>query len=261
MPYRANLGDTAGALASYRKALAIAEDVRKRQPGDATALLLIADLHDRTGWVEQRALRFRDALSHHEAARAIRESLHDQLALARTWVAIADARYVGNIQPASVRNAYENAVRILDRLPSSAANRKDLLTETGRVHQRLGGYFTGAIEHDPARALQMRALPILRDLAAADADNVEAQHDLAFAYTQTARAEMQLKRWPEASNALDSALSIHTRLIQRDPTNREERRDIASLYGLMSSLYESRGDAENAEKFAAMAREKRALLK
>ena len=34
MPYSANLGDTKGALASYRKALAIAEDVRTRQlPG------------------------------------------------------------------------------------------------------------------------------------------------------------------------------------------------------------------------------------
>jgi len=53
MPYSANLGDSAGALASYRKALDIAEEVRARQPDNAATLLLIADLHDRTGWVEQ----------------------------------------------------------------------------------------------------------------------------------------------------------------------------------------------------------------
>jgi len=311
MPYRANLGDSAGALASYRKALEIAEDVRARQPENAATLLLIADLHDRTGWVEQRALRFRDALAHHEAARAIRESLHDQLPLARTWVAIGDSRYQSHHQAVAVRGAYENAEQILARVPITDANRKDVLTETGRVHQRLGGYFTGALEHDPARALQhhqaaeralearaaldpndavakrnfadqlvmtatlqnsvhdgagalagtTRALPILRDLAAADANNVEAQHDLAFAYTQLARANMQLQRWPEALDAVNAALSIHTRFIERDPTNREARRDMAGLYRMMSEFHAARGDAANAEKYAAMYRAERARLK
>jgi tetratricopeptide (TPR) repeat protein len=311
MPYRANLGDTAGALVSYRKALKIAEEVRQRQPGDAATLLLIADLHDRTGWVEQRALRFREALTHHEAARMIRESLHDQIALARTWVAIADSQYVGGIAPSSVRASYENAEHILERMRLTSANRKDLLTETGRVHQRLGAYFTGTLEHNPARALQhheaaervleeraaldphdavakrnladqlvmtatlqnaigdgaaalagtTRALPILRDLAAADAQNVEAQHDLSFAYTQMARADMQLQRWQDAAAALNAAMAINTAIIQRDPNNREERRDIASLHGLMSSLYKAKGDVAHEEKFAKMAREELARLK
>ncbi len=311
MPYRANLGDTAGALVSYRKALSIAEDVRSRQPDDATTLLLIADLHDRTGWVEQRSLHFREALMHHEAARAIRASLHDQVALARTWVAIADSRYQGRIESSSVRPAYENAVHILDRIPPNAANRRDLLTETGRVHQRLGGYFTGVLEHDPVRALQhheaaeralqeraaldpqdavarrnvadqlvmtatlqngvgdgagaldrtSRALPILRDLAAADINNVEAEHDLAFAYTQLAQANMNLKRFDDASEALAAAMVIHQRLVARDPNNREERRDIASLHGLMGTLYRSRGDIPNGQKYAAMARSEFERLK
>jgi tetratricopeptide (TPR) repeat protein len=311
MPYRANLGDTKGALASYRKALAIAEEVRTRQPGDAKTLLLIADLHDRTGLIEQRALHWSDALAHHEAARTIRESLRDQIALARTWVAIADSRYQGRIQSASVRQAYENAVHILDRIPPTAENQKDLLTETGRVHQRLGAYFTGALEHDPARALQhhlaaehvleeraaldphdavakrnfadqlvmtatlqnsvkdgaaalastSRALPILRDLAAADADNIEAQHDLSFAYTQKARADMQLQKWDEAASSFDAALAIHTHLIERDPSNREDRRDIAALHGLMGNLYKARGDQANAEKFMKMGREERDRLR
>jgi tetratricopeptide (TPR) repeat protein len=311
MPYRANLGDSAGALASYRKALEIAEEVRARQPENAATLLLIADLHDRTGWVEQRALRFRDALAHHEAARKIRQSLHDDLALARTWVAIADSRYQSNHPAAAVRGAYENAEQILDRVTVTDANRKDVLTERGRVHQRLGGYFTGAREHDPARALlhhqaaeralearaaldpndavakrnfadqlvmtatlqnsvhdgaaalagTSRALPILRGLATADADNVEAQHDLAFAYTQNARANMDLQRWPDAANAAENALAIQTRLIERDPTNREYRRDMAGLYSIMSAIHAARGDAANAEKFAAMNRAERARMK
>jgi len=312
MPYRANLGDSAGALVSYRKALDIAEEVRARQPENTATLLLIADLHDRTGWVEQRALRFRDALAHHEAARTIRQSLHDDLALARTWVAIADSRYQSSQHPATaVRGAYENAEQILGRVKVTAANRKDVLTETGRIHQRLGAYFTGGLEHDPVRALQhhqaaeraleeraaldphdavakrnfadqlvmtatlqnsvndaagalagtARALPILRALATADADNIEAQHDLAFAFTQIARANLQLHRWPEASEAVDAALAIHTQLIERDPGNREDRRDVAVLHGLMSELHTARGDAANAKRYAALSRSELASLK
>jgi tetratricopeptide (TPR) repeat protein len=316
MPYSANLGDTAGALVSYRKALTIVEDVRARQPGDGATLTLIADLHDRTGWIEQRALHWRDALTHHETARRIRESIPNRgaagdLALARTWVAIADSRYQGGIRPEMVRSAYENAARILGEVQPSAANRKDLLTETGRVHQRLGAYFTGAVEHDPARALQhhraaeealleraaldphdavakrnladqlvmtatlqnsigdgagalagtTRAVAVLRELAAADADNIEAQHDLAFAYTQLARADAQLHHWPDTAAAIDAANAIHTHLIQRDPTNREEHRDIASFYGIVSQLYAQQGDVAKSAKFAEMGKRELAMLK
>jgi hypothetical protein len=316
MPYSANLGDTAGALASYRKALTIVEDVRARQPGDNAALTLIADLHDRTGWIEQRALHWRKALAHHETARTIRESIPNRgaagdFALARTWVAIADSRYQGAIGPEMVRPAYENAARILGAVEPSAANRKDLLTETGRVHQRLGAYFTGAVEHDPTRALQhhraaeqalieraaldpndavakrnpadqlvmtatlqnsigdgagalagtTRAVSVLRELATADADNIEAQHDLAFAWTQLARANAHLHRWTDAATAIDAANAIHTHLIQRDPTNREEHRDIASFYGIVSKLYEQQGDGAKAEEFLEMSKRELAMLK
>jgi hypothetical protein len=76
-----------------------------------------------------------------------------------------------------------------------------------------------------------------------------------------ARADMQLRRWQDASDALGAAMAINTRIIERDPNNREERRDIASLHGLMSSLYQARGDEANAAKFAAMAREEQARLR
>ncbi|MGA8807308.1 MAG: hypothetical protein WB973_05475, partial [Thermoanaerobaculia bacterium] len=117
--------------------------------------------------------------------------------------------------------------------------------------------------NDSAGALAgtARALPILSALAAADADNIEAQHDLAFAYTQIARANLQLHRWPEASEAIEAALAIHTHLMERDPGNREDRRDAAVLHGLMSELHTARGDAANAKRYAALARAELASLR
>ena len=236
MPYRANLGDSAGALASYRKALEIADDVRARQPRNAAALLLIADLHDRTGWVEQRALRFRDALAHHEAARAIRESLPEssdgQLVLARTWVAIGDSRYQSHHPAASVRGAYENAEQILTRVPITDANRKDVLTETGRVHQRLGGYFTGAIEHDPARALQhhQAAERVLEARAALDPNDAVAKRNFADQLVMTATLQNSVHDGAGALAGTTRALPILHELAAADANNVEAQHDLAFAY-------------------------------
>src|SRR6185436_9889248 len=126
LPYRANLGDTEGALTSYRKALAISQDVRDDEPENRDALALLADAHDRIGFVEQRALRWANALRAHETSRELRESIaprsaRDDLALAKTWVAIGDDRYIGEpFMPASMirgtpKEAYEAALRILAR--------------------------------------------------------------------------------------------------------------------------------------------------
>jgi len=232
MPYRANLGDSAGALVSYRKALDIAEEVRTRQPDNAPTLLLIADLHDRTGWIEQRALRFRDALVHHEAARKIRESLHDDLPLARTWVAIADSRYQSSYPAAAVRGAYETADHILDRVAVTDANRKDVLTERGRVHQRLGGYFTGAREHDPARALlhHQAAERALEARAALDPNDAVAKRNFADQLVMTATLQNSVHDGAAALAGTSRALPILRALADADADNAEAQHDLAFAY-------------------------------
>ncbi|HWW63002.1 MAG TPA: serine/threonine-protein kinase, partial [Thermoanaerobaculia bacterium] len=126
-PYAANLGDTSGAMKSYRKALSIA--------GAANDRALLAEVHDRIGQVEQRSLHWGAALEHHRTA--LRLGLRDDLSRARTWVAIGDCLYIG--QFGNPQEAYENALNVLS---TTRANRRELLRETARAHQHLGGYFS-----------------------------------------------------------------------------------------------------------------------
>jgi non-specific serine/threonine protein kinase/serine/threonine-protein kinase len=284
LPYAANLGDTAGAMTSYRKALTMAHAVVANEPADVTAQALLADVHDRMGFIEQRALHWTEALAQHEAARAIREKLPRNaprdIALARTWTAIGDCRYIG--KHPKPREAYESALAILAEVPRGAHDR-DLLRERGRAHQRLGGYFTGhghdiprALQHHDAaaRALEervrldptdavaqrnwadqfvmkatahnmmrdgagaleavRRGLEVLVRLAAADPKNVEAQHDLAFAYGEQGRALAHLGRFDDAQRALLQAAAIHERLIADDPSNAEDRRDLARVRRMLA---------------------------
>ena len=271
LPYRANLGDSTGAMTSYRKALQM---IAELPPSELTA-----DLHDRIGIVEQRAFRWDAALVEHEKARVIRESLPPSPALARTWTAIGDCRYIGQQSP-TAEQAYEAALAVAARLPRSP----DVLMERGRAHQRLGGFYSGmrarnwpkAIENhdaalralaersalapgdavarrnwadqlvmkataqnmmgDAAGALESttRALVALRELAAADPRNYEAQKDLAFAYGEQGQALKKLGRDKEARAAFASAVAIHERRLAADPASEEDRRDLQKLRGLIA---------------------------
>jgi tetratricopeptide (TPR) repeat protein len=302
LPYQANLGDTAGAAANYRKALGIAQAAAAREPENPEILTLVADAHDRVGFVEQRALRWADALRQHEAARAIREKLpHDMrrdLAMAQTWTAIGDCRYIGvgakvipkEILLGTAQQAYEAALATLRDLRPPPELRSDYLQELGRANQRLGGFFSGAardharslrhhnaalaalgeraaLEPDDAVArrnyadqfamkatLQNRsgdwvgalesteqALKTFKVLAADDPDNVEAQHDLAFAYGERGIAFMNLKRFDEAQTALRETIAIRERLIIADPENQEDRRDLRRVRGLLFELERTKG--------------------
>ena len=278
LPYRANLGDTQGAMTSYRKALQMVEGL----PESA----LTADLYDRIGIVEQRAYRWDEALAAHEKARAIREALPLTPALARTWTAIGDCLYIGRHEK-TAQQAYESALAVVARLPRSP----DALMESGRAHQRLGGFHSGVMardwpkaiaHHDAAlRALEERsalapgdavarrnwadqivmkataqnlmgdaagalestgrALTILRELAAADPKNVEAQKDLAFAYGEQGTALSRLGRDDEARAAYASAIEIHERRLATDPASEEDRRDLEKLRRLLSNVGKRRG--------------------
>ncbi|HUR82489.1 MAG TPA: serine/threonine-protein kinase [Thermoanaerobaculia bacterium] len=272
LPYRANLGDTAGALTSYRKGLQIVQQMPESE--------LTADLYDRVGICEQRAYRWDEALAAHQRARAIRETLPLTPALAQTWTAIGDCRYIGQHSP-TAEQAYEAALAVLAKLPHSP----DALMESGRAHQRLGGFYSGimlrdwrkAIAHhdaalralgersalapadtmarrnwadqivmkataqnmmgDAAGALDSttRALVILRELAAADPKNTEAQKDLAFAYGEQGAALRKLGREAEARDAFLGAVAIYERRVAADPASEEDRRDLQKMRAALSS--------------------------
>ena len=213
-------------------------------------------------------------------ARNCRTTSRD-LALAQTWTAIGDCRYVGggaNAIPKSIllgsaQEAYEAALATLRDVRPPPELRSEFL-QVGRANQRLGGFYSGAVVHDLARSLRhhdaalralgeraalepddavarrnyadqfamkatlqnrsgglgrrldstAHALTTFKTLAAEDPDNVEAQHDLAFAYGERGIALMSLKRFDEAIASLREAIAIRERLVIADPENQEDRR-------------------------------------
>jgi len=272
LPYRPNLGDTAGALTSYQKALAIARSVRDEEPENRDALSLLADAHDRIGFIEQRTLRWADALRAHETSRALRERLtprtaRDDLALAKTWVAIGDDRYVGDRRiPRSMlqgtpKDAYEVALRILGRIPRDGPHRSELLMETGRAHQHLGGLFTGVAYRDFRGALvhHEAALRALEERASLDPSDAVARRNVADQLVMRATAQNAIRDGAGALEGTTRALAVMKDLAAADPKNVEAQHDLAFVYEQMgiASLHLKRwDDAERATREAIAIRER-----
>lgn len=254
LPYRPNLGDGGAALTSYRKAQALAERVGARDQENEDARALVADLRDRAGLVEQRALDFGGALRDHAAALAIRERLAGrspvrELARARTWVAIGDCIYLSSgLKPVkhgatTARGAYETALRILEKVPPAGPHRRDLLMESGRAHQRLGGYFTGSFEHDQTRALahHQAALRALEERSRLDPSDATARRNYADHLVMMATLQNRTGDGDAAAAGTTRALAVLQELAAADPDNVEAQLDLAFAHEQLGYAQEIRG--------------------
>jgi tetratricopeptide (TPR) repeat protein len=254
LPYQANLGDTSGALASYRKALKIVTQIDTAR---LDAPLLAADAHDRIGFVEQRALSWRDAMEHHQAALALRRAhgggAHERLALARTWVAVGDCRYVGGrwIHPrwrgTKPYEDYENALRVLASVPPNGTHRGELLEQLARAHQRLGGYLT---KIDVPRALVHHdaALHALEERSAMELTSAVARRNATDQLVMKATAQVALGDTEGAVEGTRRAARIFRELADADPTNTEAQHDLAFAYETEASAHNHAGRFPEAER-------------
>lgn len=242
LPYRSNLGQTAGALVSYRKALRIAGEVAAREPENVQVRTLLADAHDRAGMVEQRLMKWAVANEEHETARAIRESLprtpQRDLALAETWTAIGDCRYVGepyHPKPrmrGTAQQAYESALAVLMRMQPAPELRRQQLRELGRAHQRLGGFYSGTQVRDLRRSIRHHeaALAALAERYRLDPSDAVARRNYADQFVMKATAHIQMKDGAGALEASSRGLEMLQALAAADPKNVEGQHDLAFAY-------------------------------
>lgn len=232
LPYSANLGDTAGAMRSYRKSLSIAQGV----PANDEASMTLADAHDRIGFVEERALHWPVALREHQAALAIRtklpQTVEGDFAEARTLVSIGDCMYVGEHQiPAAQLTPphgwYERSLGVLARIPPNA-DRLRLMHDAARANQRLGS----AWSHEPfdlRRALQYHdaALQALEECTRLAPNDATARRNYADQLVMKATAQNAYGDVEGVIAGTQRALPILQQLADADPKNSEAQHDLA----------------------------------
>lgn len=149
-PNNANLGDTAGALQSYSRALAIAEQLgtKSRNDGDnwralGVCLEKLADVQAATGDISAAVPTARRSLAAFAAnAAAAPEDARAQRALAISYLKVGDVsgnpNFVNAGNPVAALQSYQSALTIATSLHDGAPEDTDIERLLGVIHERLG---------------------------------------------------------------------------------------------------------------------------
>lgn len=189
-PSYVNMGDRAGALDHYYKALAIYERLDQK---DATSRRFLGIIHERIGRMLEMAGKSDDALASYERSFVIRQALaadYPANTNARHDLAVAHEKIGDLIRakgPASrALPRYQEALKIFEALrtldPSNAIAKRAVAIEYEKMAETLA-------ETDPARARQLweKAAEVYRGLAAADPLSVRLRSDLKRVAEQMAK--------------------------------------------------------------------------
>src|ERR1700685_177750 len=230
-PRYSNLGDTAGALQSYRKALAIRESVLQKDPSDPLRKWELFGTDNLLGWALQEQGDPNGALASLRQAASLAESVaaqsHDPSECDRRagayWGIGTVLEAIGSLPGALENYRRASAIRgsAQGATPQQSATLRTHLvaddTGVARILARQG-------EFDAALAIQHEATSLLVELSKNDPNNSTLQGFLGDSYYFTG-SYLEKKR--DLDEALDSdrkAQSIFQNLSHRDPSNAWIRR-------------------------------------
>ena len=251
-PFYANLGDSAGALSSYRKALAIRERLATADPKNAKFHRDLATTYDSVGDMLWATGELAGALDHYRKSLEVRKALlkdsteaeasHD---LALSYERIGDTlAKKGDFNAAleSHRDALAIREALSNQDPQNAKARREVSISYGKVGDML------ALTGNPTVALDnhRKALALREELAARDPGNSRARRELALGYINVGELLSETGDWNGALENYRKAMKIREDLASADPTNVQASRDLAIIYGTIGEALSATGDKRGA---------------
>ena len=246
-PYSANLGDTKGALTSYRKAARIREAIGKTVDTTETKIELgrtyraIGDIVEVEGNVPQTLDEYRRSLRIFEALAATDPhgpEVQDELA--RAYETMADGYgHAANAEAIRLTN-YQKSLTIREGLlrkdPANAKLQRSVALSLLKV-----GSVTDPHRPEAAAAIR-RAVVMLEKLAAADPNDGHARRAVGFAYYQLGNTLFAAGDYPGALESRRKAFAIREEFAANDPQNAQARFDLAVACTDLAEALTATGD-------------------
>lgn len=270
LPYQANLGDTAGARASYQKSVAILERLSAGPSPDTSDTVALGTAYQRIGSVLTRMNEPSGALANLRKALQIRERLvkpHPddrelRQQLAESSVSTGDALLSSQGDTLEAMSLYDRARAIRQALLATTPDDPRLLNGLAESHHRLGAIFEtfGDLLADtlgPANATKSfrqslahhrEAMVIATRLLTNDANNMGFRRLVADATGETARLVAKSGSPGEAVDLYRPVLTSFESLAAADPANQEAGFDLSVSHRDFGVLLERHGDRADAER-------------
>ncbi len=255
-----NLGDTAGALASYRKALKVREQLAAAAPGNTELNLELGSTYTRIGEVLRNKGDLSGAVETNRKAVAVMEKLTAHApnaevreALALSYVTLGDV--LGNPYTANLGDtngaleSYRRALAIREKLMADDPANAEKGKWTAVSHQRVGNMLQ--TNKDAAGALEnyRQALAIDETLLQKDPTNTFAQRNVAIDYQLLSMAFVDAGDLNQAREFQAKNIAIWEQMAKSDPKNAVARSDLSLGCSRMVAVLAKSGDAEGARQY------------
>ncbi len=257
-PTNANLGDTTGALASYRRALAIGEALVLANPADAEAQRSLAltyqKLSDLQGWTgdlngavesARKSVTFFKALAEADGA-----NLKARQSMAISHIKLGDV--LGNPVFPNVGDRegalsqYQTSLALWQALHASDSTDATTRRYLGLIHERIGTMLQQNGKLAEALESYQQSLVIRESFAADYPTNTDARRDLAVGYEKIANVLGLTGDFTRALEQSRKSLAIFEALSAADPNNVNASRSLSISYQNMGDVFLRAGDAAGA---------------
>jgi eukaryotic-like serine/threonine-protein kinase len=234
----ANLGNTEGAIESYRKALNILQTSPISDTQTQETLTANASASQKLGGLLWEKGDTKSALEETQKSKAIYEKLFSENPTN------FDFRYqyggtierIGQIllEQGDLVNAqkhFEQDIELLNGF--SATEKKELKVRRSfsLAYEHLGGLFLQKADYENALENNTLALEIRQKLSSDFPDNADLRRTLSVSYYNQGEILAKLNRYPQAMDSYQKYTEIAQSLLAKDPSNEQYRGDTA--YGLL----------------------------
>jgi eukaryotic-like serine/threonine-protein kinase len=256
-PFTPNLGDTAGALASYRKAIAIYGSITadgdavwnaRVEPELAVAYVHLSDVLAAAGkTTESLSFAQKGLAIERSTSSAATASPEARRALVASYTRVGDMlAATGNI-PAALEHR-RTALAIIEAVAAAAPQDVANIRQLGVAYQKLGntlGNPNSPNVGDTAGALVAleRSAEIFRAASARFPDNAMFRRNHAVAESNAADVLFAMKRTDEALARERRSLAVYEAQAAKDPANAAAQNDLAIGYSKMAQLLDGTGQA------------------
>ncbi|HXX41399.1 MAG TPA: protein kinase, partial [Chthoniobacterales bacterium] len=250
-PYSANLGDTNGALASHRKALAIREKLSTRRTSTELQMELgrsyraLGDILEQKGEIAETVRDYRQSLSIFEklvAAQPADFSVQDEFARAYEVLGDGLGRMANNSTERS--EAYRKSLSIRQDLLAQKSSDGKLRRSVALTFLKVGA--TLEAKNPEAVGNIKRGIEMLEGLSQEDPNNERARREVGYAYYQLGNTLLQKGDFSAALDARRKAFAIRQEIAAEDPKNVQAQFDLAVAYGDLAEALSATGDNESA---------------
>jgi tetratricopeptide (TPR) repeat protein len=262
----ANLGDPAGALVSYHKALTLLDDLIRRKPSDTAAQTERLVLYHRIGSIQAYTGKLSDAVQTYQAAIRIGAPLAVsadnplKAALIDLYIESCNAkRNMGN-SSGSLVDASE-ALRLSREIQASGRATPAMLHSLATAEAAVGMAESTLGRLQDALGHHREGAGLMEKLAASEPNNASLRRDLMLAYGHVAdvSGNPNLENLGDQAGALQAyrrAAEIGKELYEADPANEQAGAD----YGIVLSRIATTMDNRDLKTKAAAHRESLGVL-